>query len=38
MNFKNATDHKMAATFALHSLKALFNEKDGMERLKKVFL
>ena len=38
MNFKNATEHKMAATFALHSLKALFNEKDGMERLKKVFL
>lgn len=38
MNFKNITEQRMAATFAHHILRALFNETDGMERLKKVFL
>ena len=38
MNFRNTTEQRMAATFAHHILRALFNEKDGMERLKKVFL
>lgn len=38
MNFKNITEQRMAATFAHHILRALFNETDGIERLKKVFL
>ena len=38
MSFRNTTEQRMAATFAHHILRALFNEKDGMERLKKVFL
>ena len=38
MNFRNTTEQRMAATFAHHILRALFNEKDGMERLKNVFL
>lgn len=37
MNFRNTTEQRMAATFAHHILRALFNEKDGNAKLKQSF-